>query len=75
MIYDTSNYKKPIETALKSYNDSCNQLMSLAAAHRLHPDHVAHLQAQVQKRSKDLIKQLAFEHSDVEIALPEIPSK
>lgn len=70
--YDVNSYKKAAEAALKAFNDACNQLSTVAATYKLHPDHVGHLQAMVQKRSKDLVKQIAFEHSDVETSLPEL---
>lgn len=72
MSSNPETYRKQAETAMKNFGDACNALTSLAASYKMHESHVAHMQAQVNKRCKDLVKQLGVEHSDVEASLPDI---
>lgn len=72
-LYNTTAYKKPVEAAMKAFEDACNTLTALAAAHRIHPTHVIHMQTQIERRTKDLKVQLSFKHSEMDAFLPEVP--
>lgn len=68
----TITYQKQAEALLKAYNDAANALAAFAAATRLHPAHVEHMQNQINQRTKMLVKQIAVEHVDIEVELPSL---
>lgn len=68
-------YAKQAQSLLEKFNGVCQELTSFAAANKLHPAHVKHMQDQIGNRTKILVKQLAVEHVDLETELPTIDEK
>lgn len=65
-------YTKQAQNLLSKYNDICHEIASFAAATKMHPAHVKHMQDQINNRSRVLVKQIQVEHVELDLELPAV---